>query len=265
MKRIRNNLFLIITAIIFVIPKSGYSRYYHSVIGRWISRDPLVGNMVNPKSLNRYVYCYNNPLIYTDKFGLFVIKRPKKKEKILFGLITRERYENKMTATAQEKDTIEDLLIGMGVSKKNVKEYEKALKEQNKELKDVGLKEKLKPGMTINITGVMMKRWGKSKIAGLLDKSFSDCSAMAGYFLDMPGGQNLYKQLTETQRKDVGNVLHFDVSGEGLNATIGGMSFHYQVILFTDPQTKTTYVIQARGSGKAFISKEFGKNKIYKK
>jgi hypothetical protein len=37
--------------------------------GRWIERDPECGVPENPMSLNRYVYCYNNPLSYTDPDG----------------------------------------------------------------------------------------------------------------------------------------------------------------------------------------------------
>ncbi len=45
------------------------ARYYNPVIGRWISRDTLSGKITIPQSLNRYLYCYNNPLNYIDKTG----------------------------------------------------------------------------------------------------------------------------------------------------------------------------------------------------
>ena len=42
-------------------PESGLTyfgaRYYSSIIGRWISKDPVIGNNANPQTLNRYVYC----------------------------------------------------------------------------------------------------------------------------------------------------------------------------------------------------------------
>jgi len=54
-------------------PESGLTyfgaRYYHSVIGRWISKDSLPGTTYNPQSLNRYIYCLQNPLKFIDKFG----------------------------------------------------------------------------------------------------------------------------------------------------------------------------------------------------
>jgi RHS repeat-associated protein len=46
------------------------ARYYDPEIGRWIERDLRRGVAENPMSLNRYVYCYNNPLRYVDPDGL---------------------------------------------------------------------------------------------------------------------------------------------------------------------------------------------------
>lgn len=46
------------------------ARYYDPVIGRFVSRDPLVGNEANPLSLNRYSYSFNNPANFTDPSGL---------------------------------------------------------------------------------------------------------------------------------------------------------------------------------------------------
>ncbi|MGC1123219.1 MAG: RHS repeat-associated core domain-containing protein [Candidatus Methanofastidiosia archaeon] len=46
------------------------ARYYDPDTGRWISRDYSAGNMKEPMSLNRYTYCYNNPLQYIDPDGL---------------------------------------------------------------------------------------------------------------------------------------------------------------------------------------------------
>jgi RHS repeat-associated protein len=47
------------------------ARLYDPVIGRFISPDRLVQAPENPQSLNRYSYCLNNPLIYTDPSGEF--------------------------------------------------------------------------------------------------------------------------------------------------------------------------------------------------
>jgi RHS repeat-associated protein len=45
------------------------ARYYDATIGRFISADTLVQDPYDPQSLNRYSYCINNPLKYTDPSG----------------------------------------------------------------------------------------------------------------------------------------------------------------------------------------------------
>ena len=43
---------------------------YSSGLGRWLSPDPLAGDITNPQSLNRYAYVLNNPCNFLDPFGL---------------------------------------------------------------------------------------------------------------------------------------------------------------------------------------------------
>ena len=45
------------------------ARYYDPSTGRFISRDTNEGKLTNPLSLNRYIYCLNNPLIFNDPSG----------------------------------------------------------------------------------------------------------------------------------------------------------------------------------------------------
>ena len=45
-------------------------RNYASVQGRWLSPDPVGGNITNPQSLNRYAYVLNNPTSFVDPLGL---------------------------------------------------------------------------------------------------------------------------------------------------------------------------------------------------
>jgi RHS repeat-associated protein len=47
------------------------ARYYGAVSGRFTSPDPLLasGSYIDPQSWNRYTYCMNNPLVYTDPTG----------------------------------------------------------------------------------------------------------------------------------------------------------------------------------------------------
>lgn len=48
------------------------ARYYDADIGRFIGPDTIVPSPANPQSLNRYSYCLNNPLKYTDPSGHYV-------------------------------------------------------------------------------------------------------------------------------------------------------------------------------------------------
>ncbi|MDD3861259.1 MAG: hypothetical protein PHW83_13785 [Bacteroidales bacterium] len=47
-------------------------RLYDPVIARVLSPDNYVQNPYNPQNYNRYSYCYNNPLSYTEPDGEFV-------------------------------------------------------------------------------------------------------------------------------------------------------------------------------------------------
>jgi len=46
------------------------ARYYEPVTSRIVSPDLWAGDLYNPASLNKYMYCYNNPLKYVDLDGL---------------------------------------------------------------------------------------------------------------------------------------------------------------------------------------------------
>jgi RHS repeat-associated protein len=50
----------------------GYTpnRTYRANHGRWLSPDPLAGDVSNPQSLNRYAYVLNNPTTLIDPLGL---------------------------------------------------------------------------------------------------------------------------------------------------------------------------------------------------
>jgi RHS repeat-associated protein len=46
------------------------ARYYDPQVGRFTTKDPLPGRIQSPQTLNRYVYCLNNPLKYVDPQGM---------------------------------------------------------------------------------------------------------------------------------------------------------------------------------------------------
>jgi RHS repeat-associated protein len=45
------------------------ARYYSNICGRWLSVDPVAGDLANPQRLNRYAYVLNNPINYLDPDG----------------------------------------------------------------------------------------------------------------------------------------------------------------------------------------------------
>lgn len=47
------------------------ARYYDPILCRFLQADSFVPEPGNPQTLNRYSYCINNPLIYTDPSGNF--------------------------------------------------------------------------------------------------------------------------------------------------------------------------------------------------
>jgi RHS repeat-associated protein len=48
-----------------------FARYYSSRLGRFMSPDPLGGDITDPQSLNRYAYVGNNPTSFSDPSGMF--------------------------------------------------------------------------------------------------------------------------------------------------------------------------------------------------
>jgi len=48
------------------------ARYYDPMLGRFITPDIFIQSPYDPQTLNRYSYCRNNPIIYTDPSGHFL-------------------------------------------------------------------------------------------------------------------------------------------------------------------------------------------------
>ena len=53
-----------------------YARYYSPSLGRFLSADPLGGNIADPQSLNRYAYVLNDPETFIDPLGLKCTRSP---------------------------------------------------------------------------------------------------------------------------------------------------------------------------------------------
>ncbi len=47
-----------------------WARYFGVTMSRWMTPDPVAGDITNPQSLNRYAYALNNPTTLTDPLGL---------------------------------------------------------------------------------------------------------------------------------------------------------------------------------------------------
>jgi len=77
------------------------ARYYSSIQGRFVNPDPLLssGRVTLPQSWNRYTYVLNNPLAFTDPFGLYEARGlsakqiTKLEEAITLAEQLRDKYE----------------------------------------------------------------------------------------------------------------------------------------------------------------------------
>jgi RHS repeat-associated protein len=49
-----------------------FARYYNTRLGRFMSPDPLAGDISDPQTLNRYAYVRDNPANFVDPTGLFL-------------------------------------------------------------------------------------------------------------------------------------------------------------------------------------------------
>jgi len=45
------------------------ARYYDPALGRWTQRDPLTGNLIDPRTINRYAYVTDDPINNIDLAG----------------------------------------------------------------------------------------------------------------------------------------------------------------------------------------------------
>src|SRR5208337_3570165 len=78
------------------------ARYYNPVLARFTSADSTVQSPGDPQTLNRYAYCRNNPLMYTDPSGH------------LFGIDDLLLYMIIGAATSATMAAIQGQNIGLG-------------------------------------------------------------------------------------------------------------------------------------------------------
>ena len=91
------------------------ARYFGSIMGRFLSPDPVSGTRANPQSLNRYVYVLNNPLRLTDPTGMIVDWEDSKKGKD--GLTDAQRgFEKRLNQMCNSNDP-KERAAGEGLQK----------------------------------------------------------------------------------------------------------------------------------------------------
>jgi len=87
------------------------ARYYDPEIGRFISADTIVPNLLDPQSLNRYSYVRNNPVIYTDPSGHFFSILIDIFEKIVHFILTGE-FDVEEFFTDIIEDVVTEIVTG---------------------------------------------------------------------------------------------------------------------------------------------------------
>ena len=73
----------------------GQAREYHGAEGRFVNEDIFGGMLSIPAALNRYIYCYQNPLIYWDPWGYFTAIEGWEAHKQLQALV-KEMYPGRV-------------------------------------------------------------------------------------------------------------------------------------------------------------------------
>jgi len=50
------------------------ARFYDPTVARFLTKDPVQGKFSDAQGLHEYVYCVNNPLVFTDALGTFQLE-----------------------------------------------------------------------------------------------------------------------------------------------------------------------------------------------
>ena len=95
------------------------ARYYDPSMGRFQSRDSYLGNIMQPLSLNRYVYTANNPVMYSDPSGHRVLAgddpqhETAEERQISYDAM---RQANNSTYTVKSGDTLSEIAQTRGTT-----------------------------------------------------------------------------------------------------------------------------------------------------
>jgi len=93
------------------------ARYYGSTQGRFTSADPLLssGSVYAPQTWNRYSYTINNPLKYTDPFGMYICNGTKDQCKdVEKGLKNLEKARDSFKKGSNEYNRLNRSLTAYG-------------------------------------------------------------------------------------------------------------------------------------------------------
>ena len=139
------------------------ARYYGSQQGRFTSPDPLLSSrqVEDPQSWNGYAYGLNNPLKYTDPFGLYVFDNS----------VTEEQKKKFNAGLAQARQNLEKIGQAYGTNSAEYKKAERAL--------NVYGAEGVKNGVTIGMAEGAGE--GRTSVAGVAGQKTAD----------NPTGQNI--------------------------------------------------------------------------
>ncbi len=84
-----------------------YKRYFEPQTGRFLSQDPLLGDLATPQTLHRFVYCSNNPLRFTDPTGSRIVGyEPGSAAGQDIGPLASEAAWNRAVLTGNEPDLV---------------------------------------------------------------------------------------------------------------------------------------------------------------
>jgi RHS repeat-associated protein len=219
------------------------ARYYSSTQGRFTSPDPLLssGAISNPQTWNRYAYTINNPLKYTDPFGMYICTGSK----------------------AQCQDVEKGL--------KNLEKARDSFKKGSKEYNQLD-RSRMAYGAKGVDNGVEI-RFGATKNGGPAATEIGtrdrDQNGVKDITVDNPTGQDTIVMIDPTQNKsaddyvlslghegshvadgsDLVGALPKNLSSPSVAAVLGGSSNLTQYVTETRAYEASSAIAQGRGAG----------------